>query len=115
MEWLGVVKMEGKKILIITTALVTALIFMLIFNANKDTAYGQENILKNIGQYEEDLRQITCYCGCEHTDLYNCYEEDMLNDCGLCMKEYETYLEMRNEKSIEDISDYIDKKYGKNE
>ena len=78
---------------------------------NKDII--QNSPVEGIEQYEGDLRQITCYCGCEHTDLYNCYEENMLTDCGLCMKEYDTYLEMKDQHSIQEISDYIDNKWGK--
>jgi len=72
--------------------------------------------VKDIGKYESDLGEIACYCDCEHTDLYDCYEKGMLINCGLCMKEYETYLEMKDEKSIEEISEYIDNRWGeKNE
>ena len=67
--------------------------------------------LKNIVNYKSDLRQIHCYCGCDHTDLYNCYEEGMLTNCGVCMNEYKDYLSLKGDHSIGEISKIIDKKY----
>ncbi|GIU68174.1 MAG: hypothetical protein KatS3mg001_024 [Candidatus Pacearchaeota archaeon] len=115
-------KFERKKLLILVIlAIILAFTIIVIVNiknnfSEKEVYVNYEgSILENIKQYESDLRQITCYCGCEHTDLYNCYEEGMLTECGLCMKEYETYLEMRPKYSIQEISDYIDNKWGDNE
>lgn len=74
-------------------------------------SYSQKGIVENIEQYQTDLRQITCYCGCEHTDLYNCYEEGMLTNCGTCMSEYKEYLSLKDTKTIQEISNIIDEKY----
>lgn len=89
-------------------------IFILVatlFIINLNNTKSQDNVLDNIQQYEEDLKQIECYCGCDDGDLYECYEEGMLTNCGICMNEYETYLELKDEKTIEEISDIIDEKY----
>lgn len=109
----------------ISIALIVLVVAFLSFNALglrsegqvvKDIELPQKNvegnILDNIEGYEQDLRQITCYCGCEHTDLYNCYEEDMLTECGLCMKEYKTYLGMKDSNTIKEISAYVDNRWG---
>jgi hypothetical protein len=62
---------------------------------------------------KQDFQQITCHCGCDHTDLHNCYEEGMLTNCGVCMKEYEDYKSLKQEgKTIKEISDIIDERYG---
>lgn len=78
---------------------------------NQEKDYSQPSLVDGIEKYESDLRQITCYCGCNHTDLYNCYEENMLTNCGTCMGEYKDYLSMRNTNTIQEISAYIDQKY----
>lgn len=114
-------KMKKTGIFLIIGAFLLVALTGILFNLNGSVIEDKENtnenldILRNIKNYKQDLRQITCYCGCEHTDLYNCYEEDMLTECGLCMKEYKTYLEMKDSNTIEEISDYIDNKWGKNE
>ena len=102
--------------------LVATLVFALFFlhpishgesvkNIEAKTLNGSLNLVEGIENYESDLRQITCYCGCEHTDLYNCYEEGMLTNCGTCMGEYKDYLSMKNTNTIQEISTYINQKY----
>lgn len=81
------------------------------YNEKNISTYSQNGILDNIQQYKSDLRQIHCYCGCDHTDLYNCYEGKMLSNCGTCMGEYKDYLSLRGTKPIGEISKFIDEKY----
>lgn len=100
------------KILFGFLGILVLVVTLLIVNSNYLIPEKNINHLEEIEQYEKDLTQITCYCGCEHTSLYNCYEEGMLTNCGVCMKEYETYLELKETKSVEEISKLIDEKYG---
>lgn len=71
------------------------------------------DLQKHVEENKEELSEIACHCGCEHTSLYNCYEEGMLTNCGVCMNEYEEYKMLKDEgKDIKTISDIIDDKYG---
>ena len=80
-------------------------------NSITPISFNETKALSEITNYKSDLRQIHCYCGCDHTDLYNCYEEDMLTNCGTCMNEYKDYLSLKDNYTISEISSIIDEKY----
>ena len=114
----------GKKyFVLISIALVLGIFFFAVFSNIQNTgevikegeysgkSYNSSFSVEGIENYKSDLRQIHCYCGCDHTDLYNCYEEGMLTNCGICMGEYKDYLSMKSTKTIQEISAYIDQKY----
>lgn len=110
---LKIYKMKRKNRLVITSILIVTFVALIFtFNINTESQSKLTN-LDDIEKYREDLIQITCYCGCEHTSLYNCHEEGMLTNCGICMKEFEDYQELKEEgKTIKEISDIIDRRYG---
>lgn len=85
------------------------MITIIYFDKTEDSMSLRLSVEKN----KDDLQQITCYCGCDHTDLYDCYEEDMLTNCGVCMNEYNDYQALKQEgKSIKEISQIIYQDYG---
>ena len=113
-------KTKQKKILAIAGfVLMLAIALAISFHVNAQAQEHKEGLnvsnlqglLQNITQYRADMRQIHCYCGCDHTDLYNCYEEGMLTNCGTCMGEYKDYLSLRNTMPIQEISQIINDRY----
>jgi hypothetical protein len=56
------------------------------------------------------LKDLPCYCGCNHDSIWQCYEEGMLSGCGVCKQEaimaHELYEQgMDKEDIIAAISD----------
>lgn len=129
-----------KKILIITTFLILIGGLFLISTPKTVKANPLDEFLKQHSTTEEVkkaykiayenpqnvLSTVKCYCGClknnEHKNNRDCFiNEDgsfdlMGLNCGLCVKTALISKQMLDEgKSVAEISDYVDARWGKND
>jgi hypothetical protein len=115
--WWGAADMKNKKFVLIGTVILSIILFTGIFyNTGAFSKSEKSDASDQIGRYMEqnrqELEQVKCYCGCDHTSLYDCYEEKMLTNCGICMGEYNDFRDIKGQgKNISEISAYIDSKY----
>lgn len=93
----------------------------------KDFSRRTNDLYAEVGNYEELLRSLDCYCGCMtydevHDSLYRCYVAsrdengvtwtDHSTSCGICLGEFEDAIKLAKQgKSNEEIRQAIDDKY----
>ncbi|MBP2241246.1 hypothetical protein J2Z40_001808 [Cytobacillus eiseniae] len=86
-----------------------------------------QTVYAAVGQYQELLEYIPCYCGCgdsaSHKDNYDCFIfenkengeivwDDHGTRCGTCLDTAVDSINMYNDgKSMKEIREYIDEKY----